>query len=244
MKKDTVQQLIALNKSFYEETARHFSDSRDYYWEGWERLLPLLQTHFNERKHLQVLDVGCGNGRFGRFLAEKLPHNEISYRGIDFSTKLLAHADDLSDYPSADAQYTAADITHSIPVAKHSFDLVVAFGLIHHLPSEQLRAQVMQELAAKKTEGGLLISTFWHFAERRRFQQKMLDPAVVDINPTHLGENDYILDWKRGTSAFRYCHQVTTEEIEKLTNATGCRVVQTFFADGKSGNGNKYLVLQ
>ena len=71
MDQTTVKQLNEINLKFYSNLSEQFSESRDYYWKGWERLLQEEPLKEKKRKiPLKVLDVGCGNGRFGKFIVE------------------------------------------------------------------------------------------------------------------------------------------------------------------------------
>ena len=66
----TANALRALNRRFYEERAREFSDSRNAPWPGWLRLAPHLRELAEGGRAISLLDAGCGNGRFAHFLAE------------------------------------------------------------------------------------------------------------------------------------------------------------------------------
>ncbi|MFN7209248.1 MAG: class I SAM-dependent methyltransferase, partial [Aggregatilineales bacterium] len=75
--------LNALNRAFYAQAAENFDESRGRAWNGWRRLLPHLEGLPVPRR---ILDVGCGNGRFGRFLARHLP--QVRYHGMDNNAAL------------------------------------------------------------------------------------------------------------------------------------------------------------
>jgi 2-polyprenyl-3-methyl-5-hydroxy-6-metoxy-1,4-benzoquinol methylase len=62
----TRERLNTINREFYRVTAHDFDETRGQPWPGWKRVLPYLKLP------LSVLDVGCGNGRFGVFLAQNL----------------------------------------------------------------------------------------------------------------------------------------------------------------------------
>ena len=85
-----------LNQKFYEKTAEEFSKTRQSPWSGWYLLLNaindfLVPTSISSGSPLSVLDLGCGNGRFEKFLRENLP---ISFTGtgIDSDERLLEEA--------------------------------------------------------------------------------------------------------------------------------------------------------
>ncbi|MDZ4229466.1 MAG: class I SAM-dependent methyltransferase, partial [Patescibacteria group bacterium] len=76
--------LLKLNRRFYLKTQQYFNRSRQSPWPGWQKLLPYLQG-----QTLKVLDLGCGNGRFGIWLAS---HYSIDYVGLDENQYLLDRA--------------------------------------------------------------------------------------------------------------------------------------------------------
>lgn len=85
-----------LNQKFYEKTAEEFSKTRQSPWSGWYLLLDalndfLVPTSISSGCPLSVLDLGCGNGRFEKFLRGNLP---ISFTGtgIDSDEALLKEA--------------------------------------------------------------------------------------------------------------------------------------------------------
>lgn len=61
-----------------------------------------------------------------------------------------------------------------------------------------------------------------------------------------LEPNDYFLGWKNEPGNYRYCHHFSNEEIDRIITALAphATVVESFSADGKPGNLNRYVVLQ
>ena len=82
----TIQYLNQINRRFYETVAAEFDASRQRAWAGWEEVVRNLKAP------LHVLDVGCGNGRFGVFLIERLGKDALHYHGMDSSAALLDKA--------------------------------------------------------------------------------------------------------------------------------------------------------
>ncbi|MEO0562469.1 MAG: hypothetical protein AAF125_10160, partial [Chloroflexota bacterium] len=64
-------------------------------------------------------------------------------------------------------------------------------------------------------------------------------PPDLDREP-----GDYLLDWRRGTVARRYCHHVDDAEHDALVHTTGLEEVARFRADGADGRTNQYSVLR
>lgn len=230
MDAETIARLNALNRAFYQITAADFDQTRTAPWPGWQTLLPLLSTP------LSVLDVACGNGRFGVFLFERLGTN-VTYYGVDSNPELLSFAETaLSGHA---ARLELRDVL-SEPLPSGTYDLVVLFGMLHHIPGHENRREFMRALATRVAPGGLLVFTAWRFYEYERFRQRIVPfPPEWRVEP-----GDYLLDWRRGTRALRYCHYVDDQEHAALIQVTGLREVLTYRADGHSGDVNRYSVLK
>lgn len=61
-----------------------------------------------------------------------------------------------------------------------------------------------------------------------------------------LEPNDYFLGWKNEPGNYRYCHHFSNEEIDRIFAALAphATVVESFSADGKPGNLNRYVVFK
>lgn len=232
MDNHTIKRLNQINFAFYRRTAGHFNRTRQSAWAGWYTLLPYLSLP------LAVLDVGCGNGRFGLFLAEQL-EGPISYYGVDNSQALLAEAQAALAKTRLDFRLEERDVIEK-PLDTSSYELVVAFGLLHHIPGWKHRQQFVQNLAERVMAGGLLIFASWRFYEYERFRERIVSwPGDFDVE-----KHDYLLDWRQGTQALRYCHYIDNQEQAALIQASGLEEVQTYRADGKTGNLNCYSILR
>jgi tRNA (uracil-5-)-methyltransferase TRM9 len=235
MDRDTIRRLNDLNKQFYETIAPDFHETRRESWPGWVQLLAHIQDHVGT---LHVLDVGCGNGRFGAFLAEHFP-NPIDYHGIDNNPQLLAFARQLLAEKVQSMMLTEQDIVEELKITG-KYDLVVLFGVIHHMPGYQNRQELMSQLASYVAPGGLLVFAAWRFYEYERFRKRII-PWSDDWN---VERHDYLYDWQRGTTAVRYAHYVNDDEHLELIEATGLQEINTYRADGKSGDLNQYSILK
>jgi len=61
---------------------------------------------------------------------------------------------------------------------------------------------------------------------------------------TQVEAGDYLLDWRRGERALRYCHYVDDAEQAQLVAATGLKLVTQYRADGSTGDANLYTVMK
>ena len=233
MNKATIEELNAINQRFYETTASEFDQTRGRAWPGWLNLIGHIHAP------LSVLDVGCGNARFALFLAEKL-EGQIDYHGIDNNAQLLQYArTSLEAVPNLKATLSHQDVI-SGSIKNEQYDLVVLFGVIHHVPGVENRKTFMQNLAAKVKFGGILAFAAWRFYEYERFRERLVD---WDENIS-VEEHDYLLDWRRGEHALRYCHYVDDAEHQSLIAATGLKELTSYRADGANNMMNNYSLLQ
>ena len=71
-----------------------------------------------------------------------------------------------------------------------------------------------------------------------------LKPPAFD--PGSLEPNNYFLGWKNEAGNYRYCHHFSNEEIDRIIAALAphATVVESFSADGKPGNLNRYVIFQ
>lgn len=233
----TIQSLNQLNTDFYITTAYDFNESRNYYWQGFSKILEFVQP----ANSLSVLDVGCGNGRFGQFICENFPSILLEYTGIDSNPQLLRFAQEkLKDItPKLEQKDIVTSLLNETDfTTDDKFDFVVCLGLFHHIPSFELRLSLLRKLLSKLNKNGRVVVSFWQFTNIPRLEKKIVRTDFP------LEENDYILDWKRGKNALRYCHYCDTNEQDKLITQTGAQLVERFTADAKEGTGNIYLILK
>ncbi len=252
MNKTLINQLNRINKQFYKQVAASFSDSRSYYWQGWNKLVPYIQELAqNYHGQITVLDIGCGNGRFGSFLAEQLRDIKIKYIGIDNSKELLKIAQSQTLSQNIKLEFVELDIVETLldeslekKLQSFSPHFITALGVLHHIPSFQLRQDFISQLASALPNLGYLAFTTWNFLDTKRFKKKIVEPSQIKIDPQKLEKHDVILDWKRGQTAHRYCHYTDQEELQKFIEASKLELISQFKADSKSGKLNTYTILK
>ncbi|MBC7814399.1 MAG: class I SAM-dependent methyltransferase [Burkholderiales bacterium] len=236
MDEATIRRLNDINREFYRITAADFDQTRQRAWPGWECLLPYLDV---SSQALSVLDVGCGNGRFGVFLAENIGA-KIHYHGIDNNAALLSRAQhSLAALPNVFATFEERDIITDTPTGQ--YDLAALFGVLHHVPDFERRKTLLQTLAERVRPGGVLAFACWRFYEEPRWRERMT-PWPDDL-ADKVEAGDYLLDWRRGETALRYCHYVDDAEHAALIAATGLNEVASYRADGTGGASNFYSIL-
>ena len=233
MDEATQRYLNELNQEFYRATADEFSASRQGAWQGWERMLDAIDLPLDS-----VLDIGCGNGRLARFLAGR-QERAFVYTGIDNCAELLAQAKgDLAGLGQARVNLLEQDLLLDGLEAASS-QLVVLFGLLHHVPGRRRRLDLVQRAAEKVLPGGWLVFAAWRFYEKARFRERIAPwPAGLKLE-----RHDYLLDWRRGQRALRYCHYIDDCEHAELIAAANLRIIADYRADGREGDLNRYTIL-
>lgn len=266
MNASTAAALSRINERFYARYEEAFSATRSRPWPGWSRALqPFLSQRRRtaESRPDSILDVGCGNGRFGVFLDSADP-GPNRYLGLDSSAEILHRArQNLDGSGSLEASFRLQDLIDPDGVlqpGERGFDLVAVFGVLHHLPGLERRRRLLEELAASLAPGGFLIASFWQFAGRSRFRRRIVswsdhNRASADpVDQAQLEAGDYLLAWgERGDTgerngealgARRYCHYADPREAEALIDSLGLTKVDRFESDGGPGDLNLYFTLQ
>jgi SAM-dependent methyltransferase len=247
MDEATKEQLLELNRRFYARHARSFSDSRRRPWSGWERVVEHVGSFGSEV--LRVLDVGCGNGRFGAYL-EQQARGRVQYHGIDSCPELLAEAErrlPLAPDGPFKAILEETDVIRdglSRTLGTHRYHLIAVFGLLHHLPGRSNRSELLASLGLHLEPEGLLAVSLWRFDRRPRYRE-MVVPWSSDrdcpIDPAKLEAGDHLLTWAGDRETPRYCHLVDDEEVTELVESSSLRLMDRFAADG-AGADNCYLI--
>lgn len=228
MDAETQGRLNQINRDFYRRVAADFDASRQSAWGGWERMLDAVDLPVDS-----VLDIGCGNGRLARFLAGRQAE-AFTYIGIDNCPELLAYA-------RRQARQVKLDLIEQDVILgalpQRRAQLVALFGLLHHVPGAERRRELLRAAATRVASGGWLVLAAWRFYEQERFRRRILpwpDDIVVE-------RHDYLLDWRRGERALRYCHYIDDEEHAELVAAADLPVIDDYRADGGL---NRYTVLR
>ena len=251
----TRERLEAINRNFYSIRADAFDASRDHPWPGWQRSVGGIASG-ESKAALTVLDAGCGNGRFADYLLRQFAQEpeRLEYLGVDQSAPLLAAAraripgDHGTRLRWVEADILKERIDSALPSGP--FDLVVAFGLLHHVPGLERRKALLAALAQRTRIRGRLVFTAWRFASAERFESRITpwelhnadNPDPIDLQ--HLEPGDFLLSFGTGPGPPRYCHHCDDSEFDQLIAATGLELVDDFEADGRSGDLNRYAVLR
>lgn len=247
----TKKDIVKINNStidFYNKVHDSFSATRQFEWDGWNKCLPYIEEILSKKDNLKILDLGCGNLRFEKFINSKFPDKKINVLAVDNNEKLLDYAG-LND--NIEVDFCNIDIINSL-LENHNnfknkkFDLVVAFGLFHHIPGEKLRNTLINHLYDCLDKDSYLIISFWQFLNDEKLKNKAYENtelAKEHLELNALEENDYFLSWQKHENVFRFCHNFSYSDINAIKNNNDFKNIAEFIADGKYNNLNKYLVI-
>lgn len=238
MRLETIEKLNQLNQKFYDAETSDFDQTRQQAWTGWQIFWQEISSRLPSP--LSVLDVGCGNGRFYKFLQQQ--QLKFDYTGIDQSHKLI----NIAQKNFKDINFNRQDLLSDwkSTLREKNFDLIVLFGVMHHIPGEQNRRQLVKDLASLLTPAGFLVISIWDFLQHQRFLQKLVDPIKLGINKNELENNDFLMNWGKDPVLLRYCHYLDKQEELDLLVDSNLKIIKNFYADGKTSNLNRYLVLK
>ncbi len=234
MNSTTAQRLLKINREFYNRFGDQFSATRQRLQPGVRKILETIQAD------VSVLDLGCGNGNFLRGLS--LRGHKAALLGVDFSLPLLRDAESASE-----VEFREVDLTKLLAVSgqllvEGGWDVITMFATLHHIPSTEIRLDILRTVRKLIKDDGKFILSNWQFLNSEKLKSRIQPWDRVGINESDLDEGDYLLDWRSGGEGLRYAHQFSVEELLGLAEQAGMRVTDSFLSDGDGGNLGLYQV--
>lgn len=234
MRPEIAQQLVDLNRRFYQSFADSFSETRQRLQPGVARMLAEIPVTAS------ILDLGCGNGELARELGKH--GHKGNYLGLDFSAGLLstarADAPEFARFKQADL--SATDWGQRFPEKQYEF--IFAFAMLHHIPSKELRLQILEKARALLVPGGSFLHSNWQPMNSKRLKARIQPWEAVGLSEADVDSGDHLLDWRRDGQGLRYVHQYREEELAELAQEADFTVVETFYSDGEGGRLGLYGV--
>lgn len=226
-----VRVLVQLNRDFYHQFGVSFAESRITPPPGYLKILSGLSP---ENTH-NVLDIGCGDGRFSRFMFD---HGlSAPYTGVDFSDSLLSLS------TSQAGRFICRDLSEPDCLAGlGSFDLIVCFSTLQHIPGHRNRLRLLQEMRDHLDPAGRLILANWQFLDSDRQKRKVRDWAEIGLSSTDVEPTDFLLSWQRGGFGYRYVAYLPEGYTLNLAESAHLKIIDQFLSDGREGNLNLYTV--
>jgi SAM-dependent methyltransferase len=234
MNSSTAQRLLAINREFYNHFGEQFSATRQRLQPGVRKILETIQADDS------VLDLGCGNGHFLRELFGR--GHKAALLGVDFSLPLLRDAESTPGVLFREADLSQLSVISNQLLVTDHWSLITAFATLHHIPSTEMRLDILKTVRKLLKEDGKFILSNWQFLNSAKLKSRIQAWDRVGINKSDLDEGDYLLDWRSGGEGLRYAHHFTAEELLGLADQAQMRVTDSFSSDGDGGNLGLYQV--
>ena len=206
--------------NFYKNVEEKFSKTRQSPWKGWEECLKYIKNGD------KICDLGCGNGRFYAYLLDR--GLNIDYTGYDTNEFFLTEAK--NKYPTGN--FIKKDIFNNLDEITKKFDVIVGFGITHHLPVEIENKwfKSLKNLVNKKES--YLILSFWDFTKDKRFKIKSNSKEIQK-----LGNNEYELDF--ANTGFKRYFRTYPDISNSLKDFN---IINTYISDGRNQDLNTYFI--
>jgi tRNA (uracil-5-)-methyltransferase TRM9 len=228
----TANRLLAINRDFYDRFGEQFSATRQRLQPGVRKILETIQ------KDDSVLDLGCGNGGFLRGLLER--GHKSALLGVDFSLPLLRDAGSSDGVEFREVDLAKLSVINDQFLNPGHWSLITAFAVLHHIPSTEMRLDILRTVCKLMKEHGKFILSNWQFLNSAKLRSRIQSWDRVGINESDLDEGDYLLDWRSGGEGLRYAHQFSAAELSGLAEQAGMRVIDSFLSDGDGGSLGLY----
>ena len=234
MNSTTAQRLLKINREFYNRFGDQFSATRQRLQPGVRKILETIQAD------VSVLDLGCGNGNFLRELSVR--GHKAALLGVDFSLPLLRDAES-----APGVEFREVDLTKLLAVSDQllvegGWDVITMFATLHHIPSTEIRLDILKTVRKLLKKDGEFILSNWQFLNSKKLTARIQPWDRVGLADEDLDEGDYLLDWRSGGEGLRYAHQFSARELLGLAEQAGMRVTDSFLSDGDGGNLGLYQV--
>lgn len=222
MKPETAKKILEKVKSDYSIIAPQFSEKRQKFWSEMHDFAESLGP--GDR----VLDLGCGNGR----LYDALQDKSIHYTGVDNSPELLDFAKKRWG-ESESRRFLLGDAMNLDWWKGEKYTVVFLIATLHHIPSENLRKKVLENVGQVLSPNGFLIMTNWALF-RKKYLTFLAKNIVLKIfGQSNLDFWDAIVPWKSARTgkvmAERYVHAFTLRELKHLVKESGFEVLENFY---------------
>lgn len=235
MKSDIAERLLTINREFYNRFGDSFSATRQRLQPGVNKILETIQVDDS------VLDLGCGNGHFLHELIRR--GHKAPLLGVDFSLPLLRNAESKLGVEFREVDLTKLSaVSDQLLAFSGSWSIITMFATMHHIPSNEIRLDILQTVKKLLKPGGKFILSNWQFLNSEKLKARIQPWTRVGLVDDDVDDGDYLLDWRSGGEGLRYAHQFSVEELLGLAEQAQMSLSESFLSDGENGKLGLYQV--
>lgn len=209
MKEKIAVKTVENLKEAYSKISKGFDKTRQFDWKEFEKYLEFIENND------EILDIGCGNGRFFKFISSK---RKIKYTGIDNNVELLKAAKQQNKTKFIEASML------KLPFPSEKFDVAVAIASVHHLPSSKMRKKAIKEANRILKKDGILIISVWNFFQKK-YRNLIWKARLKFISSLFkYGPRDIFKPWAH-TGIERYYYAFKMKELKKIMKLNGFEII-------------------
>ncbi|MFC1622451.1 class I SAM-dependent methyltransferase [Patescibacteria group bacterium] len=238
------QEILKITNNSYEKIASDFSDTRN---RSWQETDLVISKHIKD--NFKILDLGCGNARLLKSL-QKNNFKNLDYTGLDNSNKFIKkNQDSKFQIPNSkflNIKFIKGDILNLKHFKNNEFNTVFMIAIFNHIPSEQLRQKVLNEIYRILKPNGKLIMTNWNLWNVKN--KKSIWKYNLKLSFPELGKlsfRDVITLWQNKYPL--YYRAFTLRELKKLFKKSNFKILENkYVKDGKPAhwwNGKNILTI-
>lgn len=204
-------------------SAAYMGPERDLFWN--RDHIELLGQRFELSAVVSVLDVGCGQGHWGRLL-DAVTAPDATTVGVDFEPEWVAEASRQAQAAGLAGRFRYEEgSASSLPFADGSFDLVTCQTVLIHVPDPEA---VIGEMVRVTRPGGLVLAA----EPNNRAGLLVETPPAVDLGSDLATRRlAFYLTCARGKVALGEGDDSVGDRVPGCFAAAGLESIQTFMSD-------------
>ena len=229
MNKRAKKHLLSLVADNYETIADDFNETRK---KPMKPMVLEIVESLNISSENEILDLGCGNGRFLEILGQ-----DKKYLGIDNSENLIKFAKE-----KYGDKFQVLNILDLNKLEKNNFDFIFSWAVFHHIPGNNLRLNFLNQVYDKMKEGSSLVVSVWKLRQRKDFFYLALKSFLKNLFYFRLLDwGDLVFNWGKKENGVRprYYHAFSEGSFKSVFKKSKFKI-KKFLED----NFNYYIILK
>lgn len=206
----------------YDDFAETFGRSRREM--HWSEIDEVLSHVFKKKSHINIADIGCGNGRLLKHMIEQRTNNSItSYVWLDASNGLIQQASDEFLPAPHSLRWFLWDMRDMeiLLSTQGPFDAIFFIASFHHLSTREDRLSVLLQAKKLLSDTGEIIMINWNLTHPSQIKYE-----TSKIQKYSDGSADF--DIKIGSHQ-RFYHAFSHEEYESLALEAWLQISDRFW---------------